>query len=76
MLKDHLWQESVLYRPDFSCHFIVQTDALAVGQGTVLSQYIDDVLSQYIDGEEHLVLYISWKLFPRGQDYSVVEEEA
>lgn len=33
------------------------------------------VLSQDIDGEKHPVFYISCKLFPREQNYSVIKKE-
>lgn len=33
------------------------------------------VLSQEVEGEEHPVMYISWKLFPWEQNYSVIEKE-
>lgn len=46
---------------------MVQTDASAVGVGTVISQTTD--------GEEHLVLYISQKLFLQDQNYLTLKED-
>ncbi|XP_041421806.1 uncharacterized protein LOC121394536 [Xenopus laevis] len=66
-LKDMLCTEPVLKSPNFDYRFIVQTDASEKGLGAVLSQEID--------GEEHPVLYISRKLFPRETRYSVIEKE-
>uniref|UniRef100_K7EYM9 Reverse transcriptase RNase H-like domain-containing protein n=1 Tax=Pelodiscus sinensis TaxID=13735 RepID=K7EYM9_PELSI len=67
-LKAALCSEPVLFSPDFSRPFIVQTDASDYGLGAVLSQEVD--------GEEHPVLYISRKLFPRERSYAVIEKEA
>ncbi|CAM5085156.1 unnamed protein product [Eretmochelys imbricata] len=68
MLKDHLCHEPVLYSPDFSRTFVIWTDASAVGLGAILSQTLN--------GEEHPVLYISQKLFPREHNYSTIKKEA
>ncbi|CAM5097739.1 unnamed protein product [Natator depressus] len=43
-------------------------DASEVGLG--------EVFSQEVDGEEHSVLYLSRKLFPRERHYGVIENEA
>ncbi|XP_053873204.1 uncharacterized protein LOC128831095, partial [Malaclemys terrapin pileata] len=67
-LKKCLCSEPVLYSPDFNLPFVLQTDASEVGLGAVLSQDVG--------GEEHPVLYISRKLFPREKNYAVVEKEA
>lgn len=34
------------------------------------------ILSQEVNGEEHTILYISCKLFPQEQNYSVIKKEA
>lgn len=47
---------------------VVQTDASNRGVGAVLSQIGED-------GEEHPVIYISRKLLPREERYSIVEKE-
>lgn len=52
LLKDHLCQELVLYN-NFTCGFIVQMDTLGVG--------LSAILSQNVDREEHVVIYISRK---------------
>ncbi len=67
-VKTALTSEPILRAPDFSCPFLVQTDASNTGLGAVLSQV------QY--GEEHPVVYISRKLSPAEQRYAVVEKEA
>ncbi|KAL3977676.1 G protein-coupled receptor [Sarotherodon galilaeus] len=67
-LKNCLCNEPVLQCPDFTCPFIVQTDASGVGLGAVLLQG---------DGEDQRpVQYISRKLFPREMKYSTIEKEA
>lgn len=58
----------MLFNPDFSWEFILHTDALNIGLGTVLSQDFG--------GEEHPILYLSRKLFPREKSYFVIEKEA
>ncbi|XP_065407431.1 uncharacterized protein LOC135972648 [Chrysemys picta bellii] len=67
-LKERLTQEPVLRHPDFTKEFILQTDASEVGLGAELSQEVD--------GEEHPVLYLSRKLFPRERHFSTIEKEA
>uniref|UniRef100_K7EZI4 ribonuclease H n=1 Tax=Pelodiscus sinensis TaxID=13735 RepID=K7EZI4_PELSI len=67
-LKEALCSEPVLLSPDFDKPFCLQTDASATGLGAVLSQEVD--------GEEHPVVFISRKLFPRERQYSVIEREA
>uniref|UniRef100_K7F0Q0 ribonuclease H n=1 Tax=Pelodiscus sinensis TaxID=13735 RepID=K7F0Q0_PELSI len=67
-LKQRLVKEPVLFPPDFAKDFILQTDASERGLGAVLAQEVD--------GEEHPVLYMSRKLFPREQRYSTIEKEA
>ncbi len=67
-IKEALTSEPVLRAPDFSCHFLLQTDASDTGLGAVLSQVQE--------GEEHPVLYISRKLTPAEINYAAVEREA
>ncbi|KAI2667015.1 Retrovirus-related Pol polyprotein from transposon 17.6 [Labeo rohita] len=67
-IKTALTTEPVLRAPDFSCPFLLQTDASDTGLGAVLSQVRD--------GEEHPVTYISRKLAPAETRYAAVEKEA
>ncbi|XP_075768997.1 uncharacterized protein LOC142821566 [Pelodiscus sinensis] len=55
-LKDQLTKAPVLFHPDFSKPFLLQTDALERGLGAVLAQQAE--------GGEHPVVYLSRKLFP------------
>ena len=66
-LKHELKSYPILQNPDFSCDFILQTDACDRGFGAVLLQS---------DGKSrHPVIFISKKLLPREQRYSTVEKE-
>ena len=47
---------------------ILQTDASNRGVGVVLSQI-------HNDGKEHPIVYVSKKLLPREEKYSIVEKE-
>ncbi len=67
-VKMALSSEPVLRAPDFSCPFLLQTDASDTGLGAVLSQVQE--------GEEHPILYISRKLTPAKENYATVEKEA
>ncbi len=67
-IKEALTSEPVLRAPDFSCPFLLQTDASDMGLGAVLSQIQE--------GEEHPLLYISRKLTPAERNYATVEKEA
>ncbi len=67
-IKSALTEEPVLRAPDFSCPFLLQTDASETGLGAVLSQVQE--------GEEHPVLFISRKLTPAEKNYATVEKEA
>nr|XP_025035341.1 uncharacterized protein LOC112544063 [Pelodiscus sinensis] len=67
-LKDRLVSAPVLAQPDFNKPFTLQTDASEVGLGAVLTQEEG--------GEEHPILYLSRKLFPRERGYATVEKEA
>lgn len=66
-LKGALCSGPMLVTPDFSKPLVVQTNASKTGMGAVLSQLQE--------GEEHPVVYISWKLLLREQRYSTVEKE-
>lgn len=67
-LKHRLCQAPVLWSPNFSLPFVVQTDASERGIGAVLSQ-CDEA------GNDHPLAYFSRKLLPREQKYSTVEKE-
>ena len=57
----------MLKLPDFEKPFILSTDASYTGLG--------GILKQEHDGEKFPVVYLSRKLLPREQRYSVVEKE-
>ena len=59
-LKQLLCSSPILQSPDFSCPFILQTDASDRGVGAVLTQKDEH-------GEEHPVCYYSRTLLPREQ---------
>ena len=67
-LKKLLCSQPVLWSPNFSKEFILQTDASDYGIGAVLSQFD-------AEGIDHPVAYYSRKLLPREQRYSTVEKE-
>ncbi|KAL0176991.1 hypothetical protein M9458_029321, partial [Cirrhinus mrigala] len=67
-IKTALASSPVLRAPDFSCPFLLQTDASDTGLGAVLSQIQE--------GEEHPIIYISRKLSPAERKYAAVEKEA
>ena len=67
-LKKLLCSQPVLWSPNFSKEFILQTDASDYGIGAVLSQFD-------AEGIDHPVAYYSGKLLPREQRYSTVEKE-
>ncbi|CAM4657089.1 unnamed protein product [Lepidochelys kempii] len=66
-LPTDLCSNPVLIAPDFNKEFILQTDASEVGLGAVLLQMVRD--------EEYPILYLSRKLLPREQKYTMVERE-
>ena len=67
-LKNCLCTAPILYSPDFTQPFVVQTDASDRGIGAVLSQ-LDT------DGTDHPVSFYSRKLLPREEKYATVEKE-
>ncbi|KAL0148818.1 hypothetical protein M9458_055827 [Cirrhinus mrigala] len=68
IIRGALTTEPVLRAPDFSCPFLLHTDASDTGLGAVLSQVQE--------GEEHPVVYISRKLSKAERNYAAVEKEA
>ena len=61
-LKEILVSFAAMRTPNFSCPFVLQTEASKVGVGAVLSQS-DDV------GQDNPVVYFSRKLLPREQKF-------
>ena len=68
-LKEVLTRGPILVTPDWTKHFILQTDASAFGLGYVLSQ---------IDGteEEHPIAFATKKLLQSERNYSAIKREA
>ena len=66
-VKQALCGGPLLYTPNFSLPFVLQTDASNRGLGAVLSQEVE--------GVDRPVLYISRKLAQREVSYSTVEKE-
>lgn len=67
-LKVALCQHSVLVVPDFDKEFVVQTNASNEGLGAVLSQWVS--------GEEHPVVFLyGVTLTVAEKNYAVVEQE-
>ena len=66
-LKHALVSYPVLQNPDFTKEFVLQTDACDRGTGAVLLQSDG--------GDLHPIVFISSKLLPREQRYSIVEKE-
>ena len=66
--KQILMSEPVVFSPDFSRPFLLQTDASDVGVGAIPSQ-LDD------GGADHPIAFFSRKLLPREQRYSTIEKE-
>lgn len=66
-LKSDLVSAPVLWNPDFTLTFILQTDASDRGLGALLLQEKS--------GEYHPLVYLSKKLLPREQNFATVEKE-
>ncbi|KAK5862983.1 hypothetical protein PBY51_000047 [Eleginops maclovinus] len=66
-VKKALCGKPLLFTPNFSLPFVLQTDASNSGVGAVLSQQVE--------GVDRPVLYISRKLAQREVNYSTVEKE-
>lgn len=67
LIKEILSSDPVLAMPDFSKTFILQTDASAYGIGGALLQKHGEFL--------HPICFVSRKLLPREQRYSIIERE-
>ena len=67
-LKQKLVAPPILAYPDFTLPFIMQTDAS--------DQAIGAVLSQEIEGREHVISYWSRRLDKSERNYSTIEREA
>jgi transposase InsO family protein len=67
-MKTYLASEPILRHPNFSFPFILRTDASIDGLGAVLSQVID--------GEERIILYISRTVQPDEKNWSIQQLEA
>ena len=66
-VKETLYGEPLLFTPNFSLPFNLQTDASDEGLGAVLTQQVE--------GVDRPVLYVSRKLSQRETRYSTVEKE-
>jgi len=67
-LKEILMSSALMRNTNFSCPFVLQTDASEVGVGAVLSQSDDVCL-------DHPIAYFSKKILPREQKFSTIEKE-
>jgi hypothetical protein len=67
-LKASLTSKPIVKAPDFEKKFYLQTDASQFGLGAVLTQFDQD-------GSEHPIVYLSGKMLPREENYSVAEKE-
>ncbi|KAH0822374.1 hypothetical protein GEV33_000417 [Tenebrio molitor] len=66
-LKNSLSAAPVLASPNFGKPFVLQTDAADTGLGVALTQYID--------GDDHVIAYASRSLTKPEQAYSTTEKE-
>ncbi|CAM5075404.1 unnamed protein product [Natator depressus] len=66
-LQAALCNDPILMAGDLNKELILQTDASKVGLGAVLSQMVGE--------EEHPILYLSRKLLPREQKYTVIKRK-
>lgn len=66
-IKNALVSAPILTCPNFEYPFVLQTDASAYALGSVLTQKID--------GEEHVICYLSRTLSKQERKYSAVERE-
>jgi hypothetical protein len=66
-LKTCICSDSVFRSPDFSCKFILQTDASETGLGTVLEQEFED--------GRHPIMFLRKKLSGAECNYAVIEKE-
>lgn len=66
-LKILLTSNPILFMPDFSKPFIIESDASNDGVGAVLLQNLD--------GQERVIEYMSQRLSPTQMNYSVTEKE-
>jgi hypothetical protein len=67
-MKTYLASEPILRHPNFAYPFILRTDASIDGLGSVLSQEIN--------GEEQIILYISRTVQPNEKAWSISQLEA
>lgn len=67
-LKQPLTSSPILWTPEFDLPFTINTDTSETGR--------EAILFQTFDGEEHAVLYVSWKLKLTKTKYAAVEREA
>lgn len=68
LLKEKLSSDPVLFAPDYTQEFVLQTDSSEAGIGIVLAQFDDQ-------GNEHPVLYLSKKFTKAERSYSTTEKE-
>lgn len=66
-IKSHFISAPILFCPDFSRPFTLQTDASSYGLGAVLTQEIV--------GEEKVIFFLSRSLTKQEQNYSTTEGE-
>lgn len=66
-IRDKLISAPILTCPDFSCPFVLQTDASGYGIGAVLTQQLD--------GEEKVICFLSRSLTKQERNFSTTERE-